>query len=74
MEIQRTKLWGCYFLTKNKLYSLNKEISQVAVGKTGEALLKRMTADIMGRCISNIQPEQAQRVSPYILALYAHTL
>lgn len=62
IEMQRTKLWGCYFLTKNKLYSMNKEISQVAVGKTGDALLKRMTVDIMQRCMSNIQPEEAQRV------------
>lgn len=71
IEMQRTKLWACYFLTRNRLYSKSQELTDlVSGGKNGEALFKRMTTDVMKSCLGTVQPDEAQQVSYFLIFLF----
>jgi len=61
-EIQRGKLWGCYFLARNKLFSKADDIGKLFTGNKGESLFRRMATDIMKRCLERVQPEESQKI------------
>ena len=62
-EAQRTKLWGCYFLAKNRLFSKAEDLGKLMAGNKGEQLFKRMAVDIMKRCLDRIDVPLSQKVS-----------
>jgi len=62
-EAQRSKLWGCYFLAKNRLFSRAEDLGKLMAGNKGEALFKRMAVDIMKRCLERIDVPLSQKVS-----------
>ena len=61
-EAQRTKLWGCYFLAKNRLFSKAEDLGKLMAGNKGEALFARMATDIMKRCLERIDIPLSQKV------------
>lgn len=61
-ESQRTKLWGCYFLAKNRLFSKAEDLGKLMAGNKGEALFKRMAVDIMKRCMERIDIPLSQKI------------
>ena len=61
-EAQRSKLWGCYFLAKNRLFSRAEDLGKLMAGNKGEALFKRMAVDIMKRCLERIDVPLSQKV------------
>jgi len=67
IEAQRAKLWGCYFLTKSKLFSKSDNIGKLVSGSNGEALFKRITTDLMKNCLNKIQPADSEKVLVLIL-------
>jgi cell division protein FtsL len=62
IEAQRAKLWGCYFLTRSKLFSASNTIGKLLSGTKGEALFKRITTDLMKNCLNKIQPADSENV------------
>ena len=67
IEAQKAKLWGCYFLTKSKIFSKSDNMGKLFSGKNGEALFKRISTDLMKNCLNTIQPEDSERVRTYFL-------
>ncbi len=61
-EAQRSKLWGCYFLAKNRLFSKADDLGKLMSGTKGEALFKRMAVDVMKRCLDRIDVPLSQKI------------
>jgi len=64
IEQQRNKLWGCFFLTKHKLYAITGEMQEVMGKYKDEStkLYKKIVGDVFEKCIMNVQPEEGAKI------------
>jgi hypothetical protein len=67
IEAQRNKLWGCFFLAKHKLYSVNNELQEIFTKSKdkSQTVYKKIIGELFEKCISKIQVEEGQKVRPF---------
>lgn len=65
MEEQRNKLWGCFFMTKQKIFSENNQLQEIvsAAQENSQKIYKKILAEQFESCVNQIQVEESKQVS-----------